>query len=149
MPQASPSPSLSPKTAPSRTVSADPSLHEECFRGAKFLLRLLEGMGAEVKLCQPVEEKNPLVLARIGRDPAKPTVTFYGERRPEGRGRGWGWGRGLVRWPGVLRSLFKIKWGMVHVTKSAACLKTADWLGSKVGCLSFLGHAQTGMPGES
>ena len=61
-----------------RTVSADPSLHEECFRGAKFLLRLLEGLGAEVKLCQPVEDKNPLVLARLGRDPAKPTVTFYG-----------------------------------------------------------------------
>ena len=35
-----------------RTVSADPSMHEECFRGAKFLLRLLEGIGCEVKLAQ-------------------------------------------------------------------------------------------------
>lgn len=25
-----------------------------------------------------VEEKNPVVMARIGRDPSKPTVTFYG-----------------------------------------------------------------------
>ena len=33
-----------------RSVSADPGAREECFRGAKFLLRLLEGMGAEVKL---------------------------------------------------------------------------------------------------
>lgn len=64
-----------------RTVSADPSLHEECFRGAKFLLRLLEGIGAEVKLAQPVEDKNPVVLGRIGRDPSKPTVTFYGAWR--------------------------------------------------------------------
>ena len=28
-----------------RTVSADPSLHEECFKGAKFLLRILESIG--------------------------------------------------------------------------------------------------------
>jgi hypothetical protein len=33
-------------------VSADPSLHEECFKGAKFLLRLLESIGCEVKLSQ-------------------------------------------------------------------------------------------------
>ncbi len=78
-------PHLTPSTLfySHRTVSADPSLHEECFRGAKFLLRLLEGLGAEVKLCQPVEDKNPLVLARLGRDPAKPTVTFYGGHTPE------------------------------------------------------------------
>lgn len=30
---------------PPRTVSADPSLHEECFKGAKFLLRILESIG--------------------------------------------------------------------------------------------------------
>lgn len=41
-------------------MSADPSLREQCFRGAKFLLRLLEGVGAEVKMCQPVEDKNPV-----------------------------------------------------------------------------------------
>lgn len=59
-------------------MSNDPSLAEHCFRGAKFLLRLLESMGAEVKLAQPVEGKNPVVLGRIVVDPALPTVTFYG-----------------------------------------------------------------------
>jgi hypothetical protein len=29
-----------------RTVSSDPSLKEECFRGAKFLASLLESLGA-------------------------------------------------------------------------------------------------------
>lgn len=44
---------LAPSRPPSpRTVSADPSMHEECFRGAKFLLRLLESIGCEVKLAQ-------------------------------------------------------------------------------------------------
>jgi Cys-Gly metallodipeptidase DUG1 len=61
-----------------RSVSADPSLREESFKGAKFLLRLLESLGAEVKLAQPYEDKNPLVIARLGRDPNKPTVLFYG-----------------------------------------------------------------------
>uniref|UniRef100_A0A1D2A699 Glutamine amidotransferase type-2 domain-containing protein n=1 Tax=Auxenochlorella protothecoides TaxID=3075 RepID=A0A1D2A699_AUXPR len=61
-----------------RTISVDPSKSEDCFRGAKFLHRLLEGLGAEVKLVQPMEGKNPLVIARLGRCPTKPTVTFYG-----------------------------------------------------------------------
>lgn len=61
-----------------RTVSADPALKEDCFRGAKFLLRLLESMGAEVKLTQPVEGKNPVVLGRILADSSLPTVTCYG-----------------------------------------------------------------------
>lgn len=61
-----------------KTVSSDPSLSQECFRGAKFLLRLLEAVGAEVKLVQPVEGKNPVVLGRIGADPSLPTVTCYG-----------------------------------------------------------------------
>lgn len=59
-------------------MSADPSKSEECFRGAKFLLRVLEGIGAEVKLAQPVEGRNPVVIGRIGTDPSKKTVTFYG-----------------------------------------------------------------------
>lgn len=61
-----------------KTVSSDPSLSQECFRGAKFLLRLLESMGAEVKLSQPVEGKNPVVLGRLGVDPSLPTVVYYG-----------------------------------------------------------------------
>jgi predicted glutamine amidotransferase/WD40 repeat protein len=60
------------------SVSADPALAEDCFRGAKFLARLLESLGAEVKLARPVEGKNPVVLARLGTDPAKKTVTMYG-----------------------------------------------------------------------
>lgn len=47
-------------------------------RGAKFLLRLLESLGADVKMARCSEEQNPLVLARLGHDPARPTVTFYG-----------------------------------------------------------------------
>ncbi len=97
-------------------MSADPSLHEECFRGAKFLLRLLEGMGAEVKLCQPVEDKNPVVLARIGRDPAKPTVTLYG-----GPGLGMGWCSGL----GWLSRAGSGRW----------CERVGGWVGGRVvGC---------------
>lgn len=61
-----------------KTVSADPALHEDCFRGAKFLMRLLEAMGAETKLTQARDDKNPVVLGRIGHDPARPTVCFYG-----------------------------------------------------------------------
>lgn len=63
-----------------RTVSADPTAREACFRGAKFLAGLLEGMGAEIKLVRdPTSEaRNPVVLGRIGRNPAAPTVTFYG-----------------------------------------------------------------------
>ncbi len=61
-----------------KTVSSDPSLSQDCFRGAKFLLRLLESMGAEVKLSQPVEGKNPVVLGRLGVDPSLPTVVYYG-----------------------------------------------------------------------
>lgn len=67
-----------PQTHATRTISVDPSKSEDCFRGAKFLHRLLEGLGAEVKLVQPMEGKNPLVIARLGRCPTKPTVTFYG-----------------------------------------------------------------------
>ncbi|KDD76654.1 hypothetical protein H632_c147p0, partial [Helicosporidium sp. ATCC 50920] len=61
-----------------RTVSGDASLREECFRGAKFVLRLLEGLGAEATLVRPRDDRNPLVVARLGDDPRRPTVVFYG-----------------------------------------------------------------------
>jgi predicted glutamine amidotransferase len=61
-----------------RTVSADPTLREDCFRGAKWLAGVLESIGAEIKVARPVDDRNPVVLARLGRDPSKPTVTFYG-----------------------------------------------------------------------
>jgi acetylornithine deacetylase/succinyl-diaminopimelate desuccinylase-like protein len=47
-------------------------------RGAKYLARLLEGLGAEVKMSQCMEGKNPVVLGRLGKNPAYPTVVFYG-----------------------------------------------------------------------
>ena len=34
--------------------------------------------GAEIKVSKPMEDKNPLVLGRLGRNPDVPTVTFYG-----------------------------------------------------------------------
>lgn len=34
--------------------------------------------GAEIKISRPVEDKNPVVIARLGRDESKRTVTFYG-----------------------------------------------------------------------
>jgi Cys-Gly metallodipeptidase DUG1 len=34
--------------------------------------------GAEIKLCRPVEDKNPVVIGRLGRREECPTVTFYG-----------------------------------------------------------------------
>lgn len=61
-----------------RTVSSDRSLREDCFRGAKYLAHLLESLGAEIKISRPVEDKNPVVIARLGRDDSKRTVTFYG-----------------------------------------------------------------------
>lgn len=61
-----------------RSVSADPRLQDECYRGAKFLARLLEGLGAEVKVTKAFEGQVPVVLGRIGRDPDAPTITFYG-----------------------------------------------------------------------
>ena len=99
-----------------KSVSADPSLREESYRGAKFLARLLESLGAEIKICKyapqpsadccecskcsrkikqsdhkggyltllvcsvcrPVEDKNPIVLGRIGTCPDRPTITMYG-----------------------------------------------------------------------
>lgn len=35
-----------------RTVSSDPTLREECFRGAKYLATLLESLGAQ-HVCAP------------------------------------------------------------------------------------------------
>lgn len=54
------------------------ALRDECLRGAKYLSRLLEALGCEVKMAQPYEGKNPVVLGRLGHNPAFPTVAFYG-----------------------------------------------------------------------
>jgi acetylornithine deacetylase/succinyl-diaminopimelate desuccinylase-like protein len=60
------------------SVSADKRLSDECFRGAKFIAKQLETLGAEVKMTQVMEGKNPVVIGRLGHNPAVPTVTFYG-----------------------------------------------------------------------
>ncbi len=41
-------------------------------------LEVLGCAGAEIKLSRPVEDKNPVVIGRLGRNPDLPTVTFYG-----------------------------------------------------------------------
>lgn len=35
-------------------------------------------VGAEVKMSRPREDKNPVVIGRLGRNEGNPTVTFYG-----------------------------------------------------------------------
>jgi hypothetical protein len=41
-------------------------LRDECLRGAKYLARLLEGLGCEVRLAAHAENKNPVVMGRLG-----------------------------------------------------------------------------------
>lgn len=60
------------------TVSGDPELHEECFRGAKYLASLLEGMGMQAKLAAAENTVHPCVLARLEVAPDLPTLVFYG-----------------------------------------------------------------------
>jgi acetylornithine deacetylase/succinyl-diaminopimelate desuccinylase-like protein/predicted glutamine amidotransferase len=51
-----------------RSVSAElnPSnFRDECFRCARWLSHLLESLGADVRIAQPVDGKNPLILARL------------------------------------------------------------------------------------
>lgn len=38
----------------------------------------LPSAGAEIKVSKLMEDKNPMVLGRLGRNPDVPTVTFYG-----------------------------------------------------------------------
>eukprot|EP00210_Caulerpa_lentillifera_P007669 g7320.t1 len=46
---------------------------------AKFLAKQLESLGADVKLAKGFEDKNPVVIGRLGdQDQEKPTITFYG-----------------------------------------------------------------------
>jgi hypothetical protein len=60
------------------TVSCDQALHEECFRGAKYLAGLLEGMSMQVKLAMADKSVHPCVLARLEVQPDLPTLVFYG-----------------------------------------------------------------------
>ena len=35
-------------------------------------------VGAEMKIAHVAEDKNPVVLGRLGREPGLPTIAFYG-----------------------------------------------------------------------
>jgi len=62
-----------------KTVSADPSLSQECRRCAKFLRDLFAHHGALTKLASGQEGRNPLLLAKfIGQEvfPSPPTLSF-------------------------------------------------------------------------
>ncbi|GLC44069.1 hypothetical protein PLESTB_000932700 [Pleodorina starrii] len=61
-----------------KTVSNNPQLRDDCHKGAKFVAKMLEGLGADVKVVQVYEDKNPVVIGRLGHNPDRPTVTFYG-----------------------------------------------------------------------
>lgn len=34
--------------------------------------------GAEIKLSRPFDDKHPVLLGRLGRNPDRPTICFYG-----------------------------------------------------------------------
>ena len=52
-------------------------------QGAKYIAALLESLGAEIKMAHgPRDDSNPVVLGRIGRDPSRPTILFYGAPPP-------------------------------------------------------------------
>ncbi len=54
-------------------------------QGAKYIAALLESLGAEIKMAHgPRDDSNPVVLGRIGRDPSRPTILFYGAPPPRG-----------------------------------------------------------------
>lgn len=54
------------------------SFESKCDHLHNICSSLLAHSGAEIKISRPVEDKNPVVIARLGRDPSKRTVAFYG-----------------------------------------------------------------------
>ena len=68
-----------------RSVSVGGMRRSSCLAAASFLLELLERkLGAQVQLLNPPpnpltgDERNPIVLGRVGCDPDLPTLCFYG-----------------------------------------------------------------------
>eukprot|EP00850_Spirogloea_muscicola_P002699 SM000010S04337 [mRNA] locus=s10:1062363:1070596:- [translate_table: standard] len=63
-----------------RTFSTDKSksAQDRAWKGAKYLMGLLEDLGAEAKLVVTVENTNPVVFGRIVQDPSKLTVAICG-----------------------------------------------------------------------
>eukprot|EP01119_Soliformovum_irregulare_P011435 TRINITY_DN2859_c0_g1_i1.p1 TRINITY_DN2859_c0_g1~~TRINITY_DN2859_c0_g1_i1.p1 ORF type:complete len:1228 (-),score=417.22 TRINITY_DN2859_c0_g1_i1:56-3739(-) len=82
------------------SVSSDPVYKSSCWKAARYLFSLLEELGAETKLVPvPNEGRNPVIIARLGKNPNVPTVTIYGhydvvgvgERVPESHNAWEGW----------------------------------------------------------
>ena len=81
-----------------RTVSNDPSLAEDCRRGATYLKALFKRHGATAELLPTEDGRNPVVFARFSgaglKQPAKKkgkTIMFYGHYDviPAEVGQGW------------------------------------------------------------
>eukprot|EP00898_Chlorokybus_atmophyticus_P006552 jgi/Chlat1/6899/Chrsp52S06578 len=56
----------------------DNTCKDQCWKGAKYLAKMLQDLGAQVKLVSAVEGLNPVLLGRLVVDPSKPTVTYHG-----------------------------------------------------------------------
>ena len=77
-----------------RSISLEPRFLDECWQCAKFLGQCFELMcGATVRLVTPAvhEESRPVILARVGSDPTKPTLVVYGhyDVQPAGNLADW------------------------------------------------------------
>jgi hypothetical protein len=76
-----------------RSISLEPRFLDECWQCAKFLGQCFELMcGATVRLVTPEhEESRPVILARVGSDPTKPTLVVYGhyDVQPAGNLADW------------------------------------------------------------
>lgn len=74
-----------------QSVSSDSDLWEESLKCAHFLHDVLADLGANVRLFQPLPDKRPLVVARLGRDPNKKTLVVYGhyDVQPASIDDGW------------------------------------------------------------
>eukprot|EP00899_Mesostigma_viride_P012902 jgi/Mesvir1/21612/Mv04038-RA.1 len=59
-------------------VAGDRFFESQCWIAAKFVVRLLQDMGADVSVLTPVEGSNPIVLGSLVQDPKARTVCFYG-----------------------------------------------------------------------
>ncbi len=74
------------------SISADREMAGESLKTANFIKDNLEKLGAEVKLVDNLmKDKNPLILARLGNDPAKKTIICYShyDVQPASKDDGW------------------------------------------------------------
>jgi di- and tripeptidase len=75
-----------------KSISSDVMYRGDCWSCAKYLQLLFVSLGAEVRTVQSAKYSGlPCVLARIGRDPVLPTITFYAhyDVQPATKEDGW------------------------------------------------------------